>query len=243
LGEEALGEAALYGLGTAVPLVAGALVGLRWQLPRAALAALMAFGAGTMIAAVTTELFAPAFEVSGGWRAGSALLAGTLVYVVADRLIEVRLGAAALGWALMLGALLDGIPENLALGATLEESGGVVLLVAIALGNTPEAISGAAKMRDQHGMSHRSAALIWAATGVVLVVVTITEHHSSVRRWRDHCRPGRLPHAGGVSRRRLVGRDRHVAGLPPCLRPGWLRPVATFLSSSSVRQVRRQPLT
>jgi ZIP family zinc transporter len=173
LGEEALGEAALYGLGTAVPLVAGALVGLRWQLPRAALAALMAFGAGTMIAAVTTELFAPAFEVSGGWRAGSALLAGTLVYVVADRLIEVRLGAAALGWALMLGALLDGIPENLALGATLEESGGVVLLVAIALGNTPEAISGAAKMRDQHGMSHRSAALIWAATGVVLVVVTI----------------------------------------------------------------------
>jgi ZIP family zinc transporter len=73
----------------------------------------------------------------------------------------------------MLGALLDGIPENLALGATLEESGGVVLLVAIALGNTPEAISGAAKMRDQHGMSHRSAALIWAATGVVLVVVTI----------------------------------------------------------------------
>jgi ZIP family zinc transporter len=166
-------EAALYGLGTAVPLVVGALIGLRWRLPSAVLAALMAFGAGTMIAAVTTELFAPAFEVSGGWRAGGALLAGTLVYVIADRLIEARLGAAALGWALMLGALLDGVPENLALGATLEESGGVVLLVAIALGNTPESISGASKMRDQHGMSHRNAALIWTATGIVLVAVTI----------------------------------------------------------------------
>ena len=51
--------AVLYGLGTALPLVIGAAVGLRWSLPGRVLAALMAFGAGTMIAAVSSELFEP----------------------------------------------------------------------------------------------------------------------------------------------------------------------------------------
>ena len=39
--------ALLFGLGTALPLVIGAAVGLRWKLPPRVLAALMAFGAGT----------------------------------------------------------------------------------------------------------------------------------------------------------------------------------------------------
>lgn len=59
--------AALYGLGTALPLLIGAGVGLRYNLPRPLLAALMAFGAGTMVAAVSTELFQPAFETEGIW--------------------------------------------------------------------------------------------------------------------------------------------------------------------------------
>jgi ZIP family zinc transporter len=166
-------EAWLYGLGVGVPLVVGALVGLRWEIPRSVLAVLMAFGSGTMMAAVSTELFEPAFEIAGGAAAGGALLAGAVVYVTADRVIEQRLGPTALGWALMLGSLLDGIPESAALGASLAEAGGFVLLVAIALGNAPEAIVGASKMRDQHGMSHRTAGLIWLATAAILVLVTV----------------------------------------------------------------------
>jgi ZIP family zinc transporter len=129
--------ATLYGLGTAVPLLIGALIGLRYDLPRPLLAALMAFGAGTMVAAVSTELFQPAFEAEGVLIAGAALIGGALVYVVADHLIENKLGAAALGWALMLGTLLDGIPENTALGVSLSAGGGLVLLVAVAVGNVP----------------------------------------------------------------------------------------------------------
>ncbi|WP_048773617.1 ZIP family metal transporter [Rhodococcus ruber] len=162
-----------YGLGTAVPLFAGALVGLRYDLPRPLLAALMAFGAGAMVAAVSTELFAPAFADQGLWSAGGALLLGASVYVVADRLIERRLGAAALGWALMLGALLDGIPENAALGVTLAGTGGggLVLLVAVAVGNVPEAVAGAASMRSN--FDRRKAALIWGTTATLLVLVVV----------------------------------------------------------------------
>ncbi|MXQ76522.1 MULTISPECIES: ZIP family metal transporter [Rhodococcus] len=161
-----------YGMGTAVPLLLGAAIGLRYDLPRPVLAGLMAFGAGAMVAAVSTELFAPAFADRGLWAAGGALMLGTVVYVVADRAIESKLGPAALGWALMLGALLDGIPENAALGTTLAGgAGGVVLLVAVAVGNIPESVAGAASMRS--ALSHRAALLIWGMTSVLLVAVVV----------------------------------------------------------------------
>ncbi|GAA4490316.1 membrane protein [Rhodococcus olei] len=168
-----MSTALLYGLGTALPMLLGAFVGLRYDLPRPLLAGLMAFGAGAMVAAVSTELFQPAFEAEGVVAAGTALMLGALVYVVADHLIEKKLGPAALGWALMLGALLDGIPENTALGVSLGVEGGLVLLVAIAVGNVPEAVAGAASMRKQPNFDRRRAALLWTVTAVVLVLVVV----------------------------------------------------------------------
>ncbi|MEU2033061.1 ZIP family metal transporter [Nocardia amamiensis] len=165
--------ALLYGLATAVPLVLGAVVGLHWQLPKAVLASLMAFGSGTLIAAASVELFAPAFHQAGVVIAGVALFAGAGVYVVANHLIENKLGPRALGWALMLGTLLDGIPENTALGVSLTAGGSLVLLVAVVVGNVPEAISGAALMRDQHGVAQQRALWLWAATAAALVLVTV----------------------------------------------------------------------
>ncbi|MEJ7706234.1 MAG: hypothetical protein WKF82_02510 [Nocardioidaceae bacterium] len=165
--------ALLYGMGTGLPLVVGAWIGLHWNLPRKLLAALLAFGAGTMVAAVSAELFEPAFEELGAWGAGAGLLGGAGFYVVANHLIEQRLGSAALGWSLMLGSVLDGVPENAALGVTLSEAGGVVLLVAVAVGNTPEAIGGAAKMREQHGFNQRRALLLWSTAAALLVAVVV----------------------------------------------------------------------
>ncbi|WP_410871063.1 ZIP family metal transporter [Nocardia sp. A7] len=168
-----MSTALLYGLGTAVPLLIGVAVGLRWTLPKAVLAAMMAFGAGTMIAAMSQELFAPAFHRDGALIAGSALFAGAGVYVVANHLIENKLGPAAIGWALLLGTVLDGVPENLALGVSLSGGGGFVLLVAIAAGNVPEALSGAVLMREQHGFQAGRTFALWAVTAAVLVAVTV----------------------------------------------------------------------
>ncbi|MBY6367684.1 ZIP family metal transporter [Rhodococcoides corynebacterioides] len=168
--------ALLYGVGTALPLVIGAAIGLRWSLPQRVLAALMAFGAGTMIAAVSSELFEPAFTQAGIVVSGLALIAGAGVYVGANHLIENRLGPAAIGPALMLGTILDGVPENTALGVSLTAGGGLVLLVAVAVGNVPEAVGGAALMRARHGFSASRAMALWSLTAVVLVVVTVVGH-------------------------------------------------------------------
>jgi zinc transporter ZupT len=165
--------AVLYGLATAVPIAIGAAIGIRWNLPNPVLATLMAFGAGTMIAAVTNELFEPAYVQAGTLLASIALFCGTAVYVVADRVVETRLGSAAIGPALMLGVFLDGVPENTALGVSLTAGGSLVLVVAIAVGNLPEAVSGASLMRREHDASGRSAMMLWLFTAVVLVAVTV----------------------------------------------------------------------
>ncbi|MEU1985917.1 ZIP family metal transporter [Nocardia sp. NPDC019395] len=168
-----MGTALLYGLGTAIPLVIGAAIGLRTTLPKPLLASLMAFGAGTMIAAVSNELFEPAFVQAGAFTAGVALFLGAIVYVSANHLLERRVGASAVGWALMLGTVLDGVPENTALGVSLGSAGGLVLLVAIAVGNVPEAIGGSALLHRQRNVATGRVFLLWVLTGLVLVAVTV----------------------------------------------------------------------
>ena len=167
-----------FGVATAVPLVIGAAVGLRWQLPTPVLAVLMAFGAGTLTAAASEELFGPAFRSEGVVLAGGALLLGAGVYVAASHLLDTRLGAAAAGPALLLGAVLDGIPENIALGVGLVEGGSVVLLVAIIVGNVPEAVSSGALL-GRSSFGHVRALGLWALTGVVLVACTVGAYAAS----------------------------------------------------------------
>jgi zinc transporter ZupT len=89
-------------------------------------------------------------------RAGSAFFAGATVFIVVDtwldRYTEGRQDAGlGVGFALLAGVTLDGVPENLAMGVALVESGGAALLVAIFVSNLPEAVVGAEKW-----CSHRS---------------------------------------------------------------------------------------
>ena len=167
-----MGTALLFGLGSAIPLVVGAWLGMRFSLPKPLLAALMAFGGGTMIAAASEELFGPAFAVLPAQGAGLALMLGAATYVVANHLLDTRLGASAVGVSLMLGAVLDGIPENIAMGVSISAGGGLVLLVAIAIGNVPEAIGSAATLRDDPKFGQTRALVLWSVVALILVAVT-----------------------------------------------------------------------
>lgn len=46
------------------------------------------------------------------------------------------------------GVTLDAVPENLAMGVALVDSGGATLLVAVFASNLPESVVGAEKMRE-----------------------------------------------------------------------------------------------
>jgi zinc transporter, ZIP family len=149
-----VGEALFWGLVGGSSLVIGGVVALRIAISRRLLGLIMAFGAGVLISAVAYELVHEAFETSAG-DGGIALglLAGSAVFFAAQLLID-RLGrgeppssgeghAVQAGRALVLGIVLDGIPESLVLGLTVLEAGTVsaAFLVAVFLANLPEAIA------------------------------------------------------------------------------------------------------
>jgi ZIP family zinc transporter len=85
--------------------------------------------------------------------------------------VKVAAASGGIGLALLAASILDGIPENLALGVSMagERSGGsLALLVGIFTANFPEALVGAVAMRSQ-GRSVRATILLWLATAALLV--------------------------------------------------------------------------
>ncbi len=94
------------------------------------------------------------------------------MYVITEVLLDRRTQAAGRsvsGVVLLAGVVLDGIPENLALGTTLAACGGSVALLAIFISNVPEAMVGARSMYD-NGRSVRFALGTWFAAAAVLAI-------------------------------------------------------------------------
>ena len=143
-----MGEAFAWGLLAGSSLVLGALIVFVHKPSQRTLGLIMGFGAGVLISAVAYELIDEALTVISG--AGDTILgffSGALVFYAGDSLIA-RFGAGdegdgeGSGLSIVLGAVLDGIPESAVLGLTLLQTGeiGVSMLVAVFISNLPEAI-------------------------------------------------------------------------------------------------------
>ena len=169
-------EAAFWGFVGGAALLLGAAAGLAWNVPRRVIGLVMAFGAGVLVSAVAFELTAEAVK-GGGWDATAAgLAAGSLVFFLGDRWLDKRGGedrksssgaggGAALG--IVLGAILDGIPESAAIGISLLGGGGVsvAVVVAVFLSNVPESMSASSGLRETW-----SSGRIYALWGGVAVI-------------------------------------------------------------------------
>ena len=163
---------AIFAAGASLPLLLGAAVGTAWRPPRQVLAGSLAFATGALISALSFELFAEAHRSGGAWSAGLAFAAGAVVFVVADTLLDRFSSGSVAGPALLAGVTLDGVPENTALGVTLSSGGSLALLVAVFVSNFPEALSGAASMRE-NGVARRRILLLWGAATALLAGAVI----------------------------------------------------------------------
>ncbi len=162
-----MGQALVFGSVASASLIVGAAIGARWTLPDHLYAALLAFAGGALISALSFELLADADRRGGVWYAGLGLIAGAAAFILLDKQLMDHLRGSALGFGLLAAAVLDGIPESLALGVSLVEGVGPALLVAIVIANFPEAAGGATRLRD----SGRSAPFIlgiWTAAAVAI---------------------------------------------------------------------------
>jgi ZIP family zinc transporter len=173
-----MAEAFLWGLVAASSLLLGAGVAALREPHRRTLGLVMGFGSGVLLSAVSFELVEEAVNTSGGTGGtGLGFFAGALVFLGGDWAIS-RMGyrdrksiagaaPAASGLAILLGIILDGIPESAVIGLTLLGSGevGVAMLVAVFISNVPEAIAATTSLR-RGGWPMRRLFALWTATAV-----------------------------------------------------------------------------
>jgi ZIP family zinc transporter len=158
----------LFAAVASAALVLGAVSGMVWKPPRTVLASLLAFSGGALTAALAFELFQESFQHGGHLVSGIGLLAGAAVFIVVDVLLDRRVHGGSAGVVLLAAVVLDGIPENLALGTTLAAGvGSLALLVAIFTSNFPEALVSARSMLED-GRSRTFVIVTWCAAAVIL---------------------------------------------------------------------------
>ncbi|MFE7630270.1 ZIP family metal transporter [Kocuria sp. NPDC057446] len=83
-----MGSALIFGLIASSPLVIGALIGVRFDLPQRVLAILLSFAAGALITALAFELFEDAYERGGIWLAVGGLFLGAVVFTALSALLD-----------------------------------------------------------------------------------------------------------------------------------------------------------
>jgi ZIP family zinc transporter len=165
-------EAGLWGLVGGAALLVGAVAGLRLKASDRVIGLVMGFGAGVLISAVAFELTAEAYNRSGEEAVVGGLALGALTFYLGDRWLDRKggegrkrsdgrqAGGAAMG--IVLGALLDGIPESVAIGTSLLSGDDVsfAFVLAVFISNVPEAFSASPGLRSA-GYSDRWIVRLW----------------------------------------------------------------------------------
>jgi len=146
------------------------LVGPKWT------GLIMAFGAGAIISAAAYQLILGAVAEEKGkyYMVGLGIALGALTFYLEDRWVD-NLGgkdrldfegnqSSGSGTGILLGSLLDGVPESLVLGLSLVHSPQVSLafIFAVAISNIPQGLGGTAGMLKS-GWAKSKITRLWLA--------------------------------------------------------------------------------
>lgn len=178
----------LYAFIVALALILGAILGIYLKFRRKLIAAFMAYGSGVLICALTFGLMEEAFSNGGFDSIIIGFLLGGFVFIFGNYLLYHFGGREhkyikthkskknSNGKLMILGAILDGVPESMALGIVLFAGGnnGLLMMVAIFLSNFPESLSSVPGLRKE-GFSKTEIIISWfyvAAISFISVVLS-----------------------------------------------------------------------
>lgn len=148
-----------WGLVVGSASLIGALVGYYGRLSHRAVGAIMGFGAGTLISALAYDLMEESYRRGGFVPVSVGFLGGACLFLLANYAVTLwggggrkcpRVDTAGSPTAILVGTILDNIPETMVIGASILVGGkvSVVLLTAIFISNFPEGLAGAAGSRS-----------------------------------------------------------------------------------------------
>ncbi|WP_400993543.1 ZIP family metal transporter [Agromyces sp. GXQ0307] len=174
--------AALAGLAAGGALLVGAIVAWVVEVPRAVVAATLAFGSGVLISALAFDLVLEAQEEGGFWPTVVGFGLGAILYVVANHQLDRfdqrnRRGSGedpGTGTGIAVGALLDGIPESAVLGLSMLGGSGVSVpvLAAIVISNVPEGLSSTAALKAS-GRTARQTMVLWSGIALACTLASL----------------------------------------------------------------------
>jgi zinc transporter, ZIP family len=180
-----MGNAFLWGLLATSSLIIGGIIATRLSISKKVLGIIMAFGAGTLISAVSYELIYEAVKLGrGSGFPAFGIFAGALTFFFSEKLID-KMGRnrpaenqasnqSGLLVPMVLAIILDGIPESIVIGLGIFEGGAVsmAMLAAVFISNLPEAIAGTTGMKAA-GWNRGKIALLWVIIAVVCALASI----------------------------------------------------------------------
>ena len=178
-------NAFLWGALATSSLVIGGVIASSFSLSKRSLGIVMAFGAGTLISAVSYELVYEAMKLAKGTGFPAfGFFAGALTFFFSDMVIG-KYGArkhlkieapsqTGLIVPMVLAIILDGVPECIVIGLGILEGGTVSLamLVAVFISNLPEAIAGTTGMKAG-GWTKTKVAFLWCIIAIVCAFATV----------------------------------------------------------------------
>ena len=180
-------DSLFWGFTGSISLVLAAIFGAKYQPGEKSTSYLLAFTSGVLIALLSYDLMEVSFNISGYIPTTIGFFLGILIYIFTNRWVE-SLGCKSRhsakhggchkekeqtsSYSLLIGALIDGIPEAASIGISLLENKIVSasVIVAVALANIPEGLASGAGLK-RSGFSYKNIILIWLS---VVVACTLS---------------------------------------------------------------------
>jgi ZIP family zinc transporter len=184
-------QSLLWGFIASIPLLLGSIVALFASIPKSIIATIMAFGSGVLIAALSFSLIEEAFSKSQSIPPVIiGFIVGGLSYTIANYILSKKSsgdsrrrkrshgemaggGKDASGLSLLIGSIMDNIPENMVLGISLVTGStvNIVLIAAIFISNFPEGLASSEGMKT-NGKSRKYIIGIWSIAVLIGTIST-----------------------------------------------------------------------
>lgn len=184
-----MNQVLLYAFIVSFALIFGAILGIYLKFRRRLIAAFMAYGSGVLICALTFGLMEEAFSKGGFDAIIFGFLSGGTMFIFGNYLLYhfggrehkyIKTHASkkcSNGKLMILGAVLDGVPESMALGIALFVGGGngFLTMIAIFLSNFPESISSVSGLKKE-GFSKTRIVTSWSLVALISFVTVILSY-------------------------------------------------------------------